>query len=428
MPFLLLACVTTSEDSARDLSDQPVDTGSADTGEPAPAELVASVWPPAPYPDSEFRGAALDGTEVACSWSSGEVELGTDCRMLGEASALAAGATVTLRVTDVADARRQGETSVTVGQPPDLAVTEAMSGLLSFLDGESGAPIEQVALGTGYPLPIAVAASADGTTVWATAHLAGTVSRVEGSPRAVSAVAELDTQLYWIAADEERGRLLVAEQGTGSIAVVDAATLAWTGSLALSQAPVSVRLSGDDAWVAARAPESPAGSDGDTGSPEPEVRAGMVARVSLGDDTVTEVELGEEPYWAEPSPDGSEVAVADEPAGVVYVLDAATMAVLRAFEVPGSPTGIAWHPVDRRLYVALYTEALTVEFDADTGEELRRWETGAGSVGVFSRDDGRRLYVPALHGNAIAVIDTATEEPPAAWTGVTGPRAVAFVR
>ncbi len=200
MLLLHLACVAPGEDSAREIADQPVDSGGADTGaldtgEPAPAELVASVWPVAPCPDSEFRGAAQDGTEVACSWSSGGVELGTDCRMLGEASALPPGATVTLRVTDVADAGRQGETSVTVGQPPDLAVTEATSGLLSFLDGESGALMEQVALGTGYPLPIAVAASADGTTVWATAHLAGTVSRVEGSPRAVSAVAELDTQL-----------------------------------------------------------------------------------------------------------------------------------------------------------------------------------------------------------------------------------------
>ncbi len=91
--------------------------------------------------------------------------------------------------------------------------------------------------------------------------------------------------------------------------MVDASTLAWSGSLALSQAPVSVRLSGTDAWVAARAPKSP-----------------------------------------------------------------------------------------------------------------------AGSVGVFPRDDGRRLYVPALHGNAIAVIDTATEEAPAVWSAVTGPRAVAFVR
>lgn len=418
----------TATDTA-DTADSARETGAGETGgdslETGSLPSLAPVlWPEAPYPDSALRAGVEAGTLTSCRWFVGGVEIGSACAVLGEDLGLQAGDALVLEVEGVTaegDPAAGAAGPFTVRPRPDLLVTEATAGRVALIDGDTRQVASTVSVGSGFPLPIGVAARADGAAAWVTTHLGGSVRRLEPTPWAEVASASLDTQLYWIALDEARDRLLVADQGASAIGALDADTLEPTASFALSSSPVSVRVDGDIAWVAARAATSPTGHT--TAAPTP----GLLARLDLAADTLDTVELGEEPYWAEPSPGGDEVAVADEPAGEVIVVDAGSLEPTRVLTVGGAPTGVAWHPLDRRLYVALYTEGQVVELDADSGEVLRTWDAGDGAVGVFPRDDGRFLFVPALHANRLVVIDLEQDAQPFAIDGVSGPRAVAFV-
>jgi len=157
---------------------------------------------------------------------------------------------------------------------------------------------------------------------------------------------------------------------------------------------------------------------------------GFVGRVDLATDTLVVAELGVEPYWAEPHPDGSQVAVADQEAQEILVLDAETLAIEHTWPVPGGPTGLAWSLDGTRVWVALYSEQLLVELDTADGSELRRWTLGRGTVGVFPRSDGRWFYVPVLHKDLVMVFDTfqtQADYEPGRITGVDGPRGVEIV-
>ena len=397
-------------------SEPPVDT--ADTA-PPPA-LDVAIWPAEPYPDSELRALADEELD-SCSWWADGVEVATGCTLLGEDISLVAGDEIML-MAKVGESA--GEAMAAIRGAPGLAVTETMGNSLAFLDGSTLEEQQSLVLAGGFTMPIAAVADPSGSLLWSTAHLNGTVSRVEGEPWGVTASAVVSGNIYWIDLDPDRRQLWVADQGGTTLAALDADTLEQGAVLDLPEGPVSVRIQDDIAWVACRSGGSPYG--GLAESP-PGVEAGWLVRVDLETETTEAVELGLEPYWAEPSPGGELVAVADQDAGELLVVDAATLELLEVFELPGGPTGVAWHPIDDRLYVSLYTEALLLELDGSTGETLRSWETGAGSVGAFMRDDGRWVYVPGLHAGSLARVDTATDAAPLVAEGLASPRGVALV-
>ena len=347
---------------------------------------------------------------------------------LGEALGLVAGGRVQVEVPGAGLSPE-----ATVLSPPDLLITEtmAMPGRVSRVSGAEMVITEFVELSGAMPITMPIAIVTWGEAAYFTAHLGYTnrqgVHAIAGEPLALVTEVDAGGLVYWADVDGARERLLVADMERVAITPYALPTLEVADPIPLPAPPVSVRVWGETAWVTCQTEGSPTKGEGAVGE-EP---GGYVVRVDLSTDGITAADVGEIPYWAEPSPDGAHVAVADEGSGELLLLDAATLETLAAWPVGEAPTGVAWSPGGERIYVSLYTRGRLVELDAASGEVSRSWdlsggESSPGAVGVFARDDGRRLMVPVLHRDRVAVIDTATDAAPTWIEGVSGPRAVAF--
>jgi len=364
-----------------------------------PGALV--VEPASPYADSVLRVAGRED----CTWTSPTVTL-VGCTVLGEDLGLVPG-----DVVEVSAGDDVGE--VRVRDWPKMAVSESTNNSVSWLDAETSSLASRVDLPVvGFSMPVGIAGS--GERVWVTTHVDGKVFAIDGDE--VSAQVEASGHLYWLVHDSPRQRLLTAVQSDPALLPLSE-DVELGDPIALPEPPVSIRLDGDVAWVAARSGGSPTGEEPDSGV----VREGWLVRVDLSTGTTEELRLGEGLYWAEPGE--GVVAVADQDAEVVYLVDE-DLELVDTIEVPGGPTGLAWDGAD--LYAALYAEGTVVRIDTTSGTVTETWDAGRGAAQVLLRDDGRFLYVPALHKDQILVLDVGGGTEARTIDGVLGPRAIAL--
>jgi YVTN family beta-propeller protein len=412
-----------------DTSTVPVDTGtSATTGtldsgdsgtETEVPPPVATIHPREPWPDSPLWVETDAGEPDHCTWTvDGTPAEATACRLLGEELGLTPGQELVV-VGHFGEAESQ-EDQVMVQVLPTLLVTESMGGTLAVVDSATKQRLHTLTFDGAFPMPIV--AVVDGADVWVSLHVEQVLVRVDAATWTVQETLDVATPVYWMDHDPVRGELLVTDQGEDRLLRIAGSEVT---AMDLPAPPVSVRVHGDHAWVAGRTGGSPEVPEDSGFVPE-----GYVSRLDLATGELVSVSLGHEPYWAEPSPSGDRVAVADQYTDEVVVIDAETLGVLATHPVPGGPTGLAWSSDGTELYAALYSEALVIRFDATTGEELHRWDLGVGAVGIFPRSDGRWLYVPVLHENAVAFIDTentASDYTPILVPGFSGPRGVTLI-
>ena len=434
--FSLLGCgpgddkdsVDTSETATHDSADTA--TASQDSADTADTLTEApSIWPEAPYVDSLFS-VWLDGSAVSkdCVWWVNDIETDSVCSPLGEDLGLSLGDRVAVSLNG---SERSAE--VEVIERPDLLVTETMAspGRLSLLDGVTGVVLHQVQVGGAMPYTMPIAPVVVNDVAYFTAHLGYIngegIHKVGGEPLDEQTTANASGTVYWADADPDTDSLWVADMARTALTPYGLDDLEMGVPLSLPMPPVTIRIQDGIGWVASNNGGSPTG--GSIG-PKGETPAGYLSRVELASGTIDSVEIGEAPYWAEPSPSGDLIAVADTDADTL-VLVSSDLEVVATYPVGEAPTGVAWSPQGTEIYVALYSGGAVVSLDPTTGETLQQWDlksgkATAGVVGVYPRADGRYLYVPVLHENRLVVIDTATEAEPESWEGVTGPRGVAF--
>ncbi len=417
----LLACTGDTGTGTTDTSS-PVDgdSGSSDSGATTEAPPpVASIWPPAPYPDSPLSVTTDAGRPDTCTWTvDGVVDEIDACGFMAEEFGLLGGET--LHVVGHFDGGPDSEPDeVTVLDLPTLLVTESMGGSLAVLDVSTKQRTHTVAFEGDFPMPIA--AVVQGDTALVSLHVEQGLAQVDTASWTVTGTLDLATPVYWIDQPADGSEVLVTDQGEDRLLRVVGTDVT---PIDLPAPPVSVRVQGTRAWVAGRTGGSPEQPE-DSGF----VAEGFVSRLDLATGELTSVDQGSEPYWAEPSPSGAQVAVADQGLDQLVLLGAEDLAVQATYDLPGGPTGLAWSPDGELIYVALYGEGLVLALDAASGAEQQRWELGVGAVGIFPRSDGRWLYVPVLHENGLAFIDTmsVSDDPPLIVPGFSGPRGVTIL-
>jgi YVTN family beta-propeller protein len=98
-------------------------------------------------------------------------------------------------------------------------------------------------------------------------------------------------------------------------------------------------------------------------------------------------------------------------AGKITAFSTETDAILWSTAVEGSPHHLAVSPDGSRLYVPLFDRHYLLEFDAESGQILRRWHAYMGNHGLAVSRDGSKLFVGNMVADLILTFDTASGQP-----------------
>ena len=172
---------------------------------------------------------------------------------------------------------------------------------------------------------------------------------------------------------------------SGSISVVDTATLTVLSTVSAGLAPVSVVSSPDGTQVHVVSELSGQVSSIDT--------------ATLSVDTVT---IGDLPYSIAITPDGSRAYVGivahivqsgqvtfPAPLSLIKVIDLSTLSELETITLSGTPSVIAMHPSGAKLFVSIPTTDELVVVDTQTNTQVASMLVGDSPTGVAIGRPGR---------------------------------------
>jgi len=113
------------------------------------------------------------------------------------------------------------------------------------------------------------------------------------------------------------------------------------------------------------------------------------------------------PYAVAYSDDSAVLAVSDETAGELVLLDPKTGTSLRSVKLAGQPKGLSWSGAGK-LMVAEYGAGTIAEVDTTAGSVLRRLDVGPKPTDVAMNADRSKLVVPDFALNQVLILDSAT--------------------
>ena len=239
--------------------------------------------------------------------------------------------------------------------------------------------------------------------------------------------------------------LLVSNEGSGDVTVIDAERRAVAARIRVGSRPRGIRVSPDGrlAYVALSddAPNQesdhdavavveirtgrvlrrlPAGTDPEQFVVSPDGRTLFTANEDAGTTSITDLAsgrvratlvVGVEPEGVAVSPDGRWVYVTAETSNTVSVIDTRKDRVAASFMVDVRPRAAAFSPDGRRAYVTNEISGTVSVIDVATHQPISTipLEEGAKPVGVAVSPDGARVYVATGHAGTVAVIDARTE-------------------
>ena len=273
-----------------------------------------------------------------------------------------------------------------------IAGPAAAEGALAFVTTQNGDALSVIDLDAreertrwevpGQPAGVAVSA---GGAVFAVSPESKTVRRF-GAGGEVQAEAVLDGGPIGIALDETRGRAFVSDWYNARIWVLDAATLALTGTLATGAAPAGLAVAGG--WLAS------ADRDAD--------RVSLFDLDALGPPRA--VPVGARPFGLAFAPDGR-LFVANVGTNDVSVVDPASGTVTATLPVGERPYGIAFAR-GRTFVTNQYADSVSV-IDLATLEPVATLDVGEYPEGIDATADGSLVVVANWFSNTVTLIDPA---------------------
>ena len=123
---------------------------------------------------------------------------------------------------------------------------------------------------------------------------------------------------------------------------------------------------------------------------------------------VSTIPVGNEPYGASVSPDGSRVYVTNILTNNVSVINTATNTVIATVLVGSNPWGLAVSADGSKVYVANQASNNVSVINTTTNTVVSTIGVGTGPQGVTVSPDGSRVYVANSGSGNVAVISTAT--------------------
>lgn len=228
-------------------------------------------------------------------------------------------------------------------------------------------------------------------TVFANGHLvmahqgADTVDIFEPAKRRLVAQVNNVADPRGIAVDDVNGRVYIAAAGSNSIVVISSRDWQVQGVIGLEQAPESLLLLAQGRELAVTMPLARA--------------VALVATSALGqtDAERVSVAVGGRPQKMAWDPQKNLVYVTVEETSEIVAVNPASGDVASRMKLAASqPTGLAFAPNSRQLFVAVRYAVLQV--DADSGNEISRVPAPSGTTTLWLENDSNTLFAAAGDG------------------------------
>jgi YVTN family beta-propeller protein len=204
--------------------------------------------------------------------------------------------------------------------------------------------------------------------------------------------------------------VIVSNEGSGDLAIVDPKTAAVTATIPVGKRPRGMALSADRErlFVAlSGTPPAPPGVDEST-LPPPDKQADGIGVMNLASHEIVKVFTGiSDPERIAVSNDGRRLFVASEDQGMVIMLDADSGAVLARTPVGAEPEGVDLSPGGIRVYATSEAGNQVTLLDPRSAAKLATIEVGLRPRSTSFSPDGLRAYVANEASASISVIDTA---------------------
>lgn len=236
-----------------------------------------------------------------------------------------------------------------------------------------------------------------------------------------------------------RGTVWVADEGSNSLTVIDAATGKVVTTLTGIGSPHNVQVSPDgrSIWAVSGSEMLAVRIDARTYRVTGTVRTGehpahvvvtpdgnRAFVTNSGDNTLTAIDIarmkpisaipvGRFPHGLRPSTDGRWLLVADAKSTTTTLVDTRRLRRVADIEVGRKPVQVAFEPSGRFAYVTLNAEDAVAKIDLDKRRVIAKLAVGKGPIQVFASPDGKHLLV-ANQGTeekpstTVSLVDTAT--------------------
>jgi YVTN family beta-propeller protein len=218
---------------------------------------------------------------------------------------------------------------------------------------------------------------------------------------------------------EEGGyRVLVTNERSGDLSVIDGPTHKLLATLPLGKRPRGLKLSPDGKrlYVAlSGSPIAPPGVDEDT-LPPADKGADGIGIVDLETVKVETVLRGvSDPEQLAVSADGRKLYIASEDTGQGVVMDAATGAQLATMPVGGEPEGVTLSPDGRWVYMSSEEDHQVAVIDTQTDKVVAMVEVGLRPRFTEFSDDGALAFVSGENDGTITVVDARNHKALHTW-------------
>jgi YVTN family beta-propeller protein len=258
---------------------------------------------------------------------------------------------------------------------------------LTLVDGPAATVAGSLPTGAG---PFGLVVTPDGSLIAVANATSGEIEMIEVATGARSAIS-LGGAPSAVAVDPAGGRAFVVDTAGSTLAIIDLATRALVGSVAVGATPVAVAADGQRGYTADFADDTLTIVDAASGAVEATVNVGGFPAGVVAD------------------PSGGRVWVANYFDDTVSVVDPATASVVATVAVGADPRGIVLDAAGGRVYVASTTAGTVTVLDAASNTVLNT--VGSGGINPISlvvSPGGERLYILHLASPELTVLDTAT--------------------
>jgi len=203
-------------------------------------------------------------------------------------------------------------------------------------------------------------------------------------------------------------RVLVTNERSGTLSVIDGASRKVTATVALGKRPRGLKTSPDGKLLYVALSGSPIAGPGvdESKLPPPDKGADGIGVVDLATLKLVKVLRGvSDPEQLAVSRDGRRLYVASEDTGQGIVLDAGDGHEIAKLPVGGEPEGVTLSPNGRHVYMSSEAEHHVAVIDAATNKVVAALEVGQRPRFTEFSDDGAFAFVSGENDGSITVID-----------------------
>ena len=209
------------------------------------------------------------------------------------------------------------------------------------------------------------------------------------------------------------GKVYIADEGANTVSVMDAASFKKIGSIRVGQGPHNVQVSPDGKWVWVTNNGDPAKAS-ETMPTEKMPKAEHGAMVGAGavwvidaatDAVVAKVPVGKHPAHVVVASDGRAAYITNGGDNTISVVDTASQRVIGVIPVGASPHGLRITPDGKQVWIANLKGGTVSVVDTESRKQVSQIAAGKGPAQVGFTPDGRFGFVSLSEENKVAVID-----------------------